>query len=151
MCLALEFGRQYMSDVILPYRLDHLQSHVHTVLGVLWPRNGQPRNTVVAIAQNLDAQTLILLGDLIESPEQLVQRLHQIAGGQLLRQRREIDDVRVQNRHVVVALHVHLVEARLVLAANSLAGVRHLQHDAAFHLFGKRGKKGVGSESYNLY
>lgn len=100
---------------------------------MLGPRDWQSRHAVVAIPENLNSQTLILLCDLIEAAKEFVQRLHQITGRQLLGQWSEIDNVRVQYGDVVVPLHMQLVEACL-LSPHLLASVCHLQHYTPFNL-----------------
>lgn len=41
--------------------LYHVQPHLHTAVGVVGPRLRQPRHTVVAVSQDLDPQTVVLL------------------------------------------------------------------------------------------
>ena len=55
---------QCSQSVRLPDSLDsftHVQAHLHTVLGVLGQRDGQPGHTVVAVSQDLDPHALVLL------------------------------------------------------------------------------------------
>ena len=47
--------------VYLRYGVDHVQAHLHGVPGVVGARLRQPGHAVVAVAQDLDAQTLVLL------------------------------------------------------------------------------------------
>lgn len=100
---------------------------------MLGTRHGQSGYTVIAIAENLYPKTLVLLCYLVEASKELVQGLDQVTGRQLLRQRSEIDNVRIEDGHVVVSLHVELMEPGL-LATDFLARVCHLQHYAALHL-----------------
>jgi hypothetical protein len=58
---------------------------------------GQAGHTVVAVPQDLDAQTVVLLRQVVEASEQLVQQLHQLLGRALRGQQREPADVRKQN------------------------------------------------------
>ena len=41
--------------------VDHVQSHLNAVPGVVVVRLGQPRDAVVAVAQDLDAETVVVL------------------------------------------------------------------------------------------
>lgn len=41
--------------------LNHVNAHLHAAVGVVSPGLGQPRHTVVTIAQNFDPETVILL------------------------------------------------------------------------------------------
>lgn len=41
--------------------LYHVQPHLHTAVGVVGPRLRQTRHAVVAVSQNLDPQTVVLL------------------------------------------------------------------------------------------
>ncbi len=41
--------------------VDHVQSHLHGVLGVVVAGVRQPGDAVVAVAQDLDAQALVVL------------------------------------------------------------------------------------------
>lgn len=66
------------------------------------------------------------LSDLIESPKQFVEGLDEIRSAETFRQRREVNDVRVQYADVVVPLDVHLVKAGLLAAVSTR--VRHLEH-----------------------
>lgn len=40
---------------------DHVQTHLHTAVGVIWPRPRQPRHTVVAVSKQFDAEAVVLL------------------------------------------------------------------------------------------
>lgn len=69
---------------------------------------------------------------LIETAEKLVESLHQIARRKLLGKWSKVHDVGIQNRHVIVSLNVHFVEARLRLTARLT--LVHFQHNAALNL-----------------
>jgi hypothetical protein len=60
------------------------------------------------------------LGNLVELAEELVEREYQLVGGQGLGEGGEVDNVRVQDAHVVVALQSHLIiqsrDAQIVMA-----------------------------------
>ena len=45
----------------LPDRVDHIESHLNTALGVVRPRLAQAAHAVVAVAQDLDPHTVVLL------------------------------------------------------------------------------------------
>lgn len=80
---------------------------------------------------------LAYLSYLIESSKQIVQGLHQIAGRQGTWKGREVDNIREQNGDIRVPLDVELMEPggrSGRLSSGSLTGIRHFQHDAAFHL-----------------
>lgn len=46
--------------------LTHVQTHLHTVLGMHGQGDRQARHTVVAVSQNLDSHALVLLKNKIE-------------------------------------------------------------------------------------
>ena len=41
--------------------VDHVQAHLDAVPGVVVVRLGQPRDAVIAVAQDLDAQAVVVL------------------------------------------------------------------------------------------
>ena len=59
MAVPLDSTPLFESDLL--DSLNHCQSHVDTIGGVLRPADGEAANTVVAIAQDLDSHALVLL------------------------------------------------------------------------------------------
>ena len=45
----------------LPYGVDHLESHVDAVVGMVGPRHGEAGNAVVTIAEDFDPHALVVL------------------------------------------------------------------------------------------
>lgn len=68
-------------------------------------RRRHAAHAVVTIAQKFDSQYVVSLGRLVETAEQIVQRLHEFSYRQRYGQPGEVHHVRVQDAHVVVRLH----------------------------------------------
>lgn len=82
------------------YLLDgfhHRQSHVNTQGAVVLGLYRGTGNTIVAVAQDLNSQLVVLLGQPIEACKQLVEHLHQVRSRVLGRDGREADNVSVQD------------------------------------------------------
>lgn len=101
--------------------IDHVKSHFHGTCRMVGPRLGQTRHAVVAVAQDLDAQAMVVLmiyisliliykkkinsfslffthiSQLIETPKQLVQQPDQLLGTALRSEHRESHDIRKEN------------------------------------------------------
>jgi hypothetical protein len=72
---------QYLRGVPhISYGFNHVQAHLDAAMGMIVPGNRQAANAVVTVAEKLDAQTMILRRELIETCEEIVQYLHQLLG-----------------------------------------------------------------------
>ena len=75
---------------------DHVESHLDGAVGMVGSGVGQSADAVVAVAEQLDAQTGVVGGQFVEPREQLVQHAHQFLSRALRTESREAADVREQ-------------------------------------------------------
>lgn len=80
-------------------------TEIDAALGVLGIRRGHAAHAVITVAQKFDSQHVMPLGRLVETAEQIVQRLHEFPYRQRHGQPGEVHHVRVQNADIVVGLH----------------------------------------------
>lgn len=84
--LRAHFGRS--ADIF--DGLDHVQAGLHRAHGMV--RSGfhcariEHGHAVIAVAEQLDAQTIVVLGNLVEPSEQVVENFHQLLGGRFASQ-----------------------------------------------------------------
>lgn len=63
-----------------PEDLDHVEAHLDRSDCVLLAHVGDPADAVIAVAEDLYPQAMILIRGLVEAPEQLVERLDKQLG-----------------------------------------------------------------------
>ena len=51
---------------ILRDGINHIYAQLHTAVGVIWPSVRNPTDTVVAVSQQFDPQTVVLVGQLVK-------------------------------------------------------------------------------------
>lgn len=73
----------------------------------------QARHAVVAVAQDLNAQAVVIVRQLVEAPEELVEESDELLRRALRRQDCEAHDVREDHANILVSLDVDLVELSL--------------------------------------
>jgi len=56
--------KQKTAGYNLPDGLYHFQSHLDAVVCMVWPRNWEARDAVVAVSQNLNSHALVLLSEI---------------------------------------------------------------------------------------
>ena len=56
----------------LPNGVDHKKTHSDTIDGVVGTGHRQTTDAIVAVAQNLDAHTMVLLGEFVKTAEEVV-------------------------------------------------------------------------------
>jgi len=72
---------QYLRGVShISYGFNHVQAHLDAAMSMIAPGNRQAGNAVVTVAEKLDAQTMILRRELIETCKEIVQYLHELLG-----------------------------------------------------------------------
>ena len=82
----------------------HVEGHVRRRRGVVGARLGQPGDDHVGVADRLDLLEAVLLGQPVEGAEDLVEDADDTLRRGPLGERREVDDVGEQDRHVGMAL-----------------------------------------------
>lgn len=60
-----------------------MQAHFDAAMGMIAPGNRQAGNAIVAVAEEFNAQTMVLRGELVETREEIVQHLHQLLSAAL--------------------------------------------------------------------
>ena len=77
--------------------LNHIYAHLDTALGMVGPGFGHAAYTVVTIAQDLDAEAMVLGSELVEAGKQLVEHLDELIGRAQRWQGSEATDVSKQD------------------------------------------------------
>ena len=63
---------------ILRDGINHVYAELHTAVGVIWPGVRNPTDAVIAVAQQLDPQTVVLVSQLVKPGQQgLIRRIIQ--------------------------------------------------------------------------
>lgn len=78
-------------------RVDDVEAHLDAAVRVVVARFWQSRHAVVAVAEDLDAQTVVVLRQLVKACKQLVEHLNELLRRALGAERREATDVGEQN------------------------------------------------------
>jgi hypothetical protein len=129
---------------------DHREPHMDAVDGVVGARDGKSGNAVITVAEDFDSQAMVLLRQLVEAREEVVESAHEFGGRERAREGREVHDIGVQERHVVVALDIEFVEAlRGFVRAVGSERVLHSAQDSRAH-FGRDIRGNDGQEELFL-
>ena len=97
--IPIRSSRPEVADVVLrAHRLAHVERHPRQRLGVIRARRRDARRDHVAVADRLDLLEPVPLGELVEVAEQVVEEADDLGRLQMLRHRREVDDVGEQDR-----------------------------------------------------
>lgn len=80
--VEVDLGR--VPDV--PDSLDHAEAHLDAAVRVVRAGDREPADAVVAVAEELYPEAVVLGRELVEPGEEVVQHLHQLLGAALARQ-----------------------------------------------------------------
>lgn len=77
--------------------LHHGETHVNTECAMILRLDWRTGDTVIAVAQDLNPQLVVLLGESVEAGKQLVEHLHEVRRRVLGRNGGKAHNVRVQD------------------------------------------------------